>query len=312
MSGVELVAAFGLDLWLGDPRRMPHPVVAIGRLVNLLEGVLYESGLSLRMAGAFLVCGVLLATGLFVTALIKVAGSLHLWLGSLATVWLAYTCLAVHELHCQTALVVNALNKGDLVSARSHLGMIVGRDTAQLDEPGILRACIETMAENTSDGVVAPLFYLAIGGPVGGLLYKAVNTMDSMIGYRNERYLEFGRTAARLDDLLNWFPARLTSLLMVAGSFFLNLNGWQGWRIMLRDAKKHASPNAGYPEAAAAGALGVQLGGTSLYFGKEQFKATLGDADRLPDVASFRDMMHLMYMTSLLALGLFAGVLWLF
>ena len=312
MSGVELVAAFGLDLWLGDPRRMPHPVVAIGNLVNLLEGVLYESGLSLRMAGAFLVCGVLLVTGLIAAALIKVAGSLHLWLGFLATVWLAYTCLAVRELHCQTALVVDALNEGDLVSARSHLGMIVGRDTAQLDEAGILRACIETMAENTSDGIVAPLFYLAVGGPVGGLLYKAVNTMDSMIGYRNKRYLEFGWAAARLDDLLNWLPARLTALLMVAGSFLLNLNGWQGWRIMWRDAHNHASPNAGYPEAVAAGALGLQLGGSSRYFGKDLVKATLGDADRVLDVSSFRNMLHLMYTTSTLALILLAGALWLF
>ena len=312
MSGVELVAAFGLDLWLGDPRRMPHPVVAIGKLVNLLEGVLYESGLSLRMAGAFLVCGVLLVTGFAAAALIKVAGSLHLWLGFLATVWLAYTCLAVRELHCQSALVVDALNEGDLVSARSHLGMIVGRDTAQLDEAGILRACIETMAENTSDGIVAPLFYLAVGGPVGGLLYKAVNTMDSMIGYRNKRYLEFGWAAARLDDLLNWLPARLTALLMVAGSFLLNLNGWQGWRIMWRDAHNHASPNAGYPEAVAAGALGLQLGGSSRYFGKDLVKATLGDADRVLDVSSFRNMLHLMYTTSTLALILLAVALWLF
>ncbi|MGK2907156.1 MAG: adenosylcobinamide-phosphate synthase CbiB [Desulfuromonadales bacterium] len=312
MSGVELVAAFGLDLWLGDPRRIPHPVVAIGRLVTLLEGVLYESGLSLRMAGAFLACGVLLVTCLVAAALIKVAGSLHLWLGFLATVWLAYTCLAVRELHCQTAMVVDALDEGDLVSARSHLGMIVGRDTAQLDEPGILRACIETMAENTSDGIVAPLFYLAVGGPVGGLLYKAVNTMDSMIGYRNNRYLEFGWAAARLDDLLNWLPARLTALLMVVASFLLNLNGWQGWRIMWRDAHNHASPNAGYPEAVAAGALGIQLGGSCRYFGKELVKATLGDADRVLDVSSFRNMLHLMYTTSLLALILLAGALWLF
>ena len=312
MSGVELVVAFGLDLWLGDPRRMPHPVVAIGKLVNLLEGVLYESGLPLRMAGAFLVCCVLLVTGFVAAALIKVAGSLHLWLGFLASVWLAYTCLAVRELHCQTALVVDALNEGDLVSARSHLGMIVGRDTAQLDEAGILRACIETMAENTSDGIVAPLFYLAVGGPVGGLLYKAVNTMDSMIGYRNKRYLEFGWAAARLDDLLNWLPARLTALLMVAGSFLLNLNGWQGWRIMWRDAHNHASPNAGYPEAVAAGALGLQLGGSSRYFGKDLVKATLGDADRVLDVSSFRNMLHLMYTTSTLALILLAVALWLF
>jgi adenosylcobinamide-phosphate synthase len=310
MSGFELLAAFGLDLWLGDPRRLPHPVVAIGRLVNLLEGALYDSGLSRRAAGTVLVCGVLLATGLVATALLKAAGGLHHWLGSLATVWLAYTCLAVRELHCQTALVVDALEEGDLASARSHLSMIVGRDTAQLEAPEILRACVETMAENTADGIVAPLFYLAVGGPVGGLLYKAVNTMDSMIGYRNERYRQFGSAAARLDDLLNWIPARLTGLLMVMGSFLVNLNGWQAWRIMRRDARKHASPNAGYPEAAAAGALGLQLGGASRYFGEELLKATLGDADRKLDVTLFRKMVYLMYVTSLLALVLLGGSLW--
>lgn len=309
MSGIELLTAFGLDLWLGDPRRLPHPVVAIGKLVNLLEGVLYDSSLSRRVAGGVLVGGVLLATGLAAAILINAAGGLHLWLGSLASVWLAYTCLAVRELHRQTALVVDALNEGDLVSARSHLGMIVGRDTAQLDASGILRACVETMAENTADGIVAPLFYLAVGGPVGGLLYKAVNTMDSMIGYRNEHYLEFGWAAARLDDLMNWLPARLTALLMIAGSFLLNLNGWQAWRIMRRDASKHASPNAGYPEAAAAGALGIQLGGSSRYFGKELVKATLGDADRELDATIFRKMVSLMYVTSLLALALLAGLL---
>ena len=311
MSGFELLVAFGLDLWLGDPRRLPHPVVAIGRLVNLLEGTLYDSGLSRRMAGVVLLCGVLLATGLAATALLKAADGLHSWLGSLVTVWLAFTCIAVRELHCQTALVIDALEEGDLVSARGHLGMIVGRDTAQLDADGILRACVETMAENTADGIVAPLFYLAVGGPVGGLLYKAVNTMDSMIGYRNERYREFGWAAARFDDLLNWIPARLTGLLMVMASFPLNLNGWQAWRIMWRDARNHVSPNAGYPEAAAAGALGVQLGGASQYFGKEMLKATLGDAGRTLNVALFRKMVYLMYLTSLQALVLLVGLLWL-
>lgn len=312
MNGIELLAAFGLDLCLGDPRRLPHPVVAVGRLVNLLEDVLYDSILPRRLAGVVLVCGVLLATWFVTAALVTVAGTLHLWLGSLATVWLAYTCLTARELHRQTTLVVDALAEGDLASARSHLGMIVGRDTAQIEAPGILRACIETMAENTADGVVAPLFYLAAGGPVGGLLYKAVNTMDSMVGYRNEHYQEFGWAAARLDDLLNWIPARLTGLLMVVASFLVNLNGWQAWRIMWRDARKHVSPNAGYPEAAAAGALGVQLGGPSRYFGKELHKATLGDADRELDVTLFREMVCLMYVTSLLALVLLAGSIWLF
>lgn len=307
MTGFELFAAFALDLWLGDPRRVPHPVVGIGSLVLLLEQQLYDSGLSRRFAGVILVCGVLLATGLVAACLLALAESLHRWVGLLAAVWLAYTCLALRELHLQTALVVEALAEGEIVMARSHLGMIVGRDTSQLDAPDILRACVETMAENTSDGIIAPLFYLFVGGPVGGLLYKAVNTMDSMVGYRNERYQDFGWAAARLDDLLNWIPARLTGLLMVASCFLLKLNGWQAWRIMWRDANKHASPNAGYPEAAAAGGLGVQLGGPSSYFGKQTLKAALGDPDRELDLPLFRKMVYLMYATSLLGLILFSA-----
>lgn len=304
MSGFELLSAFALDLWLGDPRRLPHPVVGIGWLITALEAHLHGAPLARRISGLLLVGAVLLTTGLAGWLLLAVAAALHPWLESLVAVWLAWTCLAARELHRQTAVVVEALTDGDLVAARGALGMIVGRDTAQLDAQGVLRACVETVAENTSDGIVAPLFYLALGGPLGGLLYKAANTMDSMIGYRNERYRDFGWAAARLDDLLNWLPARLTGLLMVAASFLLGLNGWQAWRIMRRDARRHASPNAGFPEAAAAGALGVQLGGPSRYFGQELDKPRLGDADRELDVALFGKMVYLMYAVSLTALAL--------
>ena len=303
MSGLELLCAFALDLWLGDPRRLPHPVVGVGWLINVLEEQLYDAPLARRLSGVLLVAAVLVVTGMVGWTLLAVAGAVHPWLGSLAAIWLAWTCLAARELHRQTAVVVEALDEGDLVSARGALGMIVGRDTAQLDEQGILRACVETVAENTSDGIVAPLFYLALGGPLGGLLYKAVNTMDSMIGYRNERYRDFGWAAARLDDLLNWLPARLTGLLMVGACVPLGLNGWQAWRILWRDARKHASPNAGYPEAAAAGALGVRLGGPARYFGRQTDKPTIGDADRNLDVALFGKMVYLMYATSLMALA---------
>ncbi len=304
MSGFGLLSAFVLDLLFGDPRRLPHPVEGIGWLIHTLEDWCYEAPMAKRLSGGVLVCGVLGITWLAGWLLLTVAAAVHPWVGGLAAIWLAWTCLAARELHRQAAVVIEALVEGDLVAARGALGMIVGRDTAHLDEPGILRACVETVAENTSDGVVAPLFYLALGGPLGGLLYKAVNTMDSMVGYRNERYREFGSCAARLDDLLNWLPARLTGLLMVAASFLLGLNGWQAWRIMRRDARKHASPNAGYPEAAAAGALGVSLGGRSRYFGRETDKPVLGDADHEVDVVLFGKMVYLMYAASLLALAL--------
>lgn len=312
MTGLELLAACGLDLWLGDPRRLPHPVVGIGALVGFCEDTLYDRFLSRWVGGALLVLAVLAVTAFVSWLLLTLATAIHSWLGALLTVWLAYTTLALRELHGQSAAVVDCLERGEIDAARTALAMIVGRETADLDEQGILRACLETVAENTSDGVVAPLFYLGLGGPVGGLLYKAVNTMDSMLGYRSERYREFGWAAARLDDLCNWVPARLTAGLMVAGSFLLGLNGWNAWRILCRDRHRHASPNAGFPEAAAAGALAIQLGGPARYFGEEVVKPTLGDADRPLSVALFRKMVYLMYAVAGLMLLLVLGGLALF
>ena len=213
-----------------------------------------------------------------------------------------WTCLAVRELHRQSAAVIRRLAANDLPGARQALAMIVGRDTAELDEQAILRACIETVAENSSDGIVAPLFYLGVGGPVAGIVYKAASTMDSLVGYKNERYRDFGWAAARLDDLLNWLPARLTALLMLFACVPLGLDATGAWRVMRRDARKHASPNAGFPEATAAGALGVRLGGPARYFGQWQDKPSFGDDGRLLTVADYRRMVYLMYLVSGLAL----------
>ena len=207
--------------------------------------------------------------------------------------------------------MVSRLSQGDLAGARQALAMIVGRETAELDEQAILRACIETVAENSSDGIVAPLVYLGLGGPVAGIVYKAASTMDSMVGYKNQRYRDFGRAAARLDDLLNWLPARLTALLLVLASVPLGRDARGAWRIMRRDARRHASPNAGFPEAAAAGALGVQLGGAARYFGAWQEKPTFGDAGRALTIADYRQMVMLMYATTVLALGVACGLAWL-
>ncbi|NCO52377.1 MAG: cobalamin biosynthesis protein CobD, partial [Deltaproteobacteria bacterium] len=198
--------------------------------------------------------------------------------------------------------VIEALQRGELDAARQALAMIVGRDTAQLDAAGILRATVETLAENAADGVIAPLFYLCLGGPVAGLLYKAVNTLDSMIGYKNQRYLHFGRVAARLDDLLNWFPARLTGLLLVAAAWLNGMDGPGAWRMMRRDAKRHLSPNAGWPEAAAAGALGLQLGGDAFYGGDYVEKATFGEPLRPIVIADYGRMLRLLYTSALLGL----------
>jgi adenosylcobinamide-phosphate synthase len=196
-----------------------------------------------------------------------------------------------------------------LDEARLSLALIVGRETGSLDEEGILRACIETVAENTSDGVIGPLFYLFLGGPILALIYKGASTLDSMVGYRDDRYRELGWASARFDDLLNLIPSRLTGLLMAVAAFPVGLNGWGALRIMARDARKHSSPNAGFPEAAAAGALGVRLGGAAVYFGERVEKPTLGDPGRPITPATYRAMVRLMYLSSLLALGLGMGIM---
>jgi adenosylcobinamide-phosphate synthase len=310
MPALLLAAAFVADLLFGDPRRLPHPVVGIGRLIAGLEKLLYHRVRPLRLGGLLLVFSTLLLTAVLAWGILALAGWLHPAIGIIALVWLAWNCLAVHELHRQSAVVVDRLAGGDLDGARQALALIVGRDTAALDEQAILRACIETVAENSSDGIVAPLLYLGVGGPVGGLLYKATNTMDSMVGYRNERYREFGWAAARLDDLLNWLPARLTALLLVTAALPLGLDARGAWRVTRRDARRHASPNAGFPEAAAAGALGVQLGGAARYFGQWQEKPTFGDPGRLLTIDDYRRMVKLMYAVAVAALGLACGLGW--
>jgi len=304
MPPAFLAVAFAVDLLLGDPRRLPHPVVGIGRLIAGLEKLLYERIRPRRLGGLLLAGLTLLVCAAFAAGLLTLTARWHPFLGMAVAVWLAWTCLAVRELHRQSAAVITRLAAGDLAGARHALGMIVGRDTADLDEQAILRACIETVAENTVDGIVAPLFYLALGGPLAGILFKASSTLDSMVGYRNERYREFGWAAARLDDLLNWLPARLTAGLMVIGSLPLALDARGAWHIARRDARRHASPNAGWPEAAAAGALGVQLGGPARYSGQWQEKPTFGDPSRPLALADYRRMIYLMYATAVLALVL--------
>jgi adenosylcobinamide-phosphate synthase len=207
--------------------------------------------------------------------------------------------------------VITHLAAGEVELARRALAMIVGRDTAELDQEGILKACIETVAENASDGVIAPLFYLFLGGPILALLYKAASTLDSMVGYLDDRYRQLGWASARLDDLLNLLPARLTAALMVLAALLLGFDARQGVRMVRRDARKHKSPNAGYPEAAAAGVLGIQLGGPAVYLGQRMEKATLGDSQGPITLESYRQMILLLYTATALALLLGTGLLWL-
>jgi adenosylcobinamide-phosphate synthase len=304
-------AALLLDLLLGDPRILPHPVVLIGRLISRLEIWLAGACRNLRLAGVLLVLLTLLATGLASWALLVTATAMHPWLGGVVAGWLAYTTLALRSLHTSSREVITHLAAGEVELARRALSMIVGRDTAGLDEQGILKACIETVAENASDGVIAPLLYLFLGGPILALLFKASSTLDSMVGYLDDRYRQLGWASARLDDLLNLLPARLTAALMIAAAWTIGLNARQGVRMVRRDARKHKSPNAGYPEAAAAGILGIQLGGPAVYLGQRMEKATLGDAQGPVTIESYRQMIRLLYVTTLFAVGLGTALLWL-
>lgn len=271
---IAFTAGFLLDLIFGDPYFLPHPVRLIGRLIagteNRLRGKLPgESGKEIRQ-GTWMVCFVLAVVVTVTGLLLWAAYRLHPYAGIFLECLMTYQILAVKCLRTESMKVYRSLRDGNLIQARAAVSMIVGRDTDCLDEEGVARAAIETVAENTSDGVIAPMLFLAIGGPVLGFFYKAVNTMDSMIGYKNENYLYFGRAAAKLDDVLNFIPARISACLMIAASFLSgsDFSGQNAVRIYRRDRRNHASPNSAQTESVCAGALGVRLAGDASYFGK--------------------------------------------
>jgi adenosylcobinamide-phosphate synthase len=299
----ELLCGVALDLLLGDPRWLPHPVRAFGWLAARLERFWRASRLPLKAAGVFF----------FVSAVgsaVLVVGSTVLYIPRpwISIYWI-FALLAIRDLDVEAARVIAALRRKDIECAREMLSRIVGRDTAALDEPEILRATIETVAENLCDGVIAPLFYLALGGPVAMAAYKTMNTLDSMVGYRNERYREFGWASARMDDLANWIPARLSALLIWICASVAGCDPRRSVAITLRDARSQPSPNAGYPEAAVAGALGVQLGGLNYYQGVASRKPYLGDARRKLDLSAYRKTRVLLYGSSLLMVILDAGAM---
>jgi adenosylcobinamide-phosphate synthase len=295
-------AAVILDWTLGDPRWFPHPVVGIGRLISLLEPRLRRLVASELVGGVLLLVLTVGMTALAAWLAVVGAYAVNRSAGLAVAVVLSWSCLAARSLHGESGLVAKALDRGDIPTARQMLGRIVGRDTDGLAEPEIWRGAVETVAENSSDGVIAPLLFLMVGGPFLGLAYKAVNTLDSMVGYKNETYLLFGRASARFDDLANWVPARLTGLCMVLAAPLVGLSAANAWRMMGRDGRNHSSPNSGIPEAAAAGALGVQLGGTNWYFGRPVDKPTIGDPLRPLDRRAWQGAVRLMYGAELLLL----------
>ncbi len=307
-----LLLGFCLDLLLGDPHWAPHPVRAIGTLIAALEQPLRrifpKSQRGERSAGvALVILTAGISTGL-TALLLWLCHQIHWALGFGVETLLCYQLLATRALRDESMKVFHALRSGTLEEARHAVSMIVGRDTQRLDAEGVAKAAVETVAENASDGVIAPLLFLAIGGAPLGMFYKACNTMDSMVGYKNDRYLYFGWAAARWDDVLNFIPARLSGVLMCLAAWLCGLDGKEAWRIFRRDRKNHKSPNSAHTEAACAGALGVQLAGSNYYFGKLVEKPTIGDPGRPIEDADIRRSNHLMYATAVVSLILFCGI----
>lgn len=294
---LQIFSSFLLDALFGDPRWYPHPVRAIGWLCSMFESVTRRLIANLYLAGLVTVVGVIVSTGAVVYLTLSFAASISMVLEAGVAIILLYTTIAARDLlRHSNEVYVELQNKDSLERGREAVARIVGRDTSNLNEDGICRACIETVAENMVDGITAPLFFAILASfaapfmslspigcsAIGGFLYKAVNTMDSMIAYKNDKYLRFGRVAARLDDVVNFIPARISGLCLIIAAFFLKLDYRKAAKVFIRDRLNHSSPNAGHTEAATAGALGIRLGGPALYFDKIVEKPYLDDGGDEP------------------------------
>ena len=309
-TALALILGFLIDLLLGDPRWLYHPVRIIGNGISLLEKILRrmfpKTPGGEKTAGFFLVLLICIGSGGVPFLLLYLAYHIHTVLGIALETFMCYQTLAVKSLKAESMRVYEALKKPDLPGARTAVSMIVGRDTRSLSAAGVTKAAVETIAENTSDGIIAPLFYMAIGGPALMFLYKGINTMDSMVGYKNEKYLHFGRYAAKLDDIANYIPARISAWLMILASFFAGFDWKNAKKIFLRDRYNHASPNSAQTEAVMAGALDIQLAGNAFYFGKLYEKPTIGDAVREVETEDIKRANRLLYASAALGTLFFA------
>ena len=308
---IAIGCGYILDLLIGDPHWLYHPVRLIGNLISLLESILLkEKDTSAKKYRKGMVLAILtpLITGIVTVSILVVGYHINMILGCVIETIMCYQILAVKSLKVESMKVYYALDKEGLQQARNAVAMIVGRDTKQLDEHSVVRAAVETVAENTSDGVIAPLFYMMLFGAAGGFVYKAVNTMDSMIGYKNDKYLYFGRFAAKLDDVVNFIPARIGGCLMVVSAGIAQLaekcnthySIGNAWKIFKSDRKKHSSPNAAQTESACAGALKVALSGDNYYFGKLVHKPQIGEAIRPLEAGDIGRSNILLYITAFL------------
>lgn len=314
MSLAACVAGFFLDFIFGDPEWLYHPVRLIGKGISFGERQLRKlcssnkSGRELVAAGAVLWVCIAGISFLLPLGLLILAQKIHPVLRFVLETFWCYQIIAARCLCKESVKVYDRLKADDLPGARRAVSMIVGRDTENLSAEGVTKAAVETVAENTSDGVTAPLIYMLIGGAPLGFLYKAVNTMDSMLGYNNDKYLYFGRIPAKMDDVFNYIPSRVTALFMIVAAFFCGMDGKNAWRIYRRDRRKHASPNAAQTEAVCAGALRVRLAGDAVYFGKLYKKEFIGDNLRPIEPEDIKRTGRLMYVTAVLMLIVFGAV----
>lgn len=305
---LPLIIGFILDCIFGDPYRLPHPIRLIGRLISGLEKYVRKRFKNLRFGGVFLALIVLVLSTSIPLLMLFLSYKLSVIFGIIVESVFCYYLVAARCLRDESMKVYSAIAENDTERARAAVSMIVGRDTAVLDESGIIRAAVETVAENTSDGVTAPIMYIALGGGALGFFYKAANTMDSMIGYKNEKYADLGRFAAKLDDVLNYLPSRVTAAIMIFSAYLLDFNGRNALKIWKRDRRKHASPNSAQTESVCAGALDIRLAGDAYYFGELHKKEYIGDNNRPIENEDIRRANRLMYCTSVIVLLIFAAL----
>jgi adenosylcobinamide-phosphate synthase len=304
----QILIALLLDFALGDPRWVPHPVRLIGKFAEFLERVIRPRFSKAKTAGTVCALMVIGATGLAALGILTLAESIDPKFGLVVSIIMIYFGVAAKDMIKHASAVYTALKQGSLERAREKVGMICGRDPQSLDEPAIIRATVESVAENTVDGVIAPLLFAFLGGPVGILMYKAVSTLDSTFGYKNDRYIDFGRASAKLDDVANFVPARITGLIMSFAGLLLCGNFWRPLKIFLRDRKNHPSPNSAHGEAAMAGVLGIQLGGLSYYGGKPYEKPLIGDDLFAPTPEHILLANGILALTAIGAVGAFSAV----
>ena len=307
MNILSIYIGYITDLIVGDPYSFSHPVRYIGNLIRYIEKKIRKiakTDIELKIGGFVLWFFTVIPTYLITYLIVKLS-SFNIYLFLFVNSLIIYTTLATKCLKDEAVKIYRVLQTGDLKQSRIQLSYIVGRDTEHLDKSEIIRATVETVAENTVDGIIAPMFYAFIGGAPLAMAYKAINTLDSTVGYKNEKYLHLGFASAKIDDISNYIPARISVLLMYIASLVLGYNHKECARIAIRDRKNHKSPNCAYPEGSVAGALGIQLGGTNIYFGKEVYKPTIGDKDREIEIDDIVKTNKIMYATSITSMIVF-------